>query len=271
MVNKNQNPIEKAIGKRAKDPMTIPKAKEPTPSTNSPPNEVLDEPTQEEMLSLEDLNRQTEERLLNNNPTSEEEHLQQQIKLRETAEETTPVSKPDPQPAIKTSTQESQPPQKSESDIQDVNKPNENLDTLSAAKNQDAANASILAESLNQKKKEATKTPAEDEELTLLKEYILDNGFNESAVAMHIVMLCSQPLVTPLTTSWDFADRASIPDMVLNILKTSGYLEGIWPSLRIVMATNKANTAWTAEIAITLAYFDCIRTLPVLQEMQNDN
>lgn len=119
--------------------------------------------------------------------------------------------------------------------------------------------------------KKAIKTSAEDVELTALKEYILDNGFTEAGVAMHIVMLCSQPLVTPQTTSWDFADRASIPDMVLTILKTPGYLEGIWPSLKMVMATNKGNTAWTAEIAITLAYFDCIRTIPALVEIKKDS
>ena len=114
----------------------------------------------------------------------------------------------------------------------------------------------------------ANALPAEDKELTALKEYICDNGFNEAGVAMHIVMLCSQPLVTPLTTGWDYVDRASIPNMVLTILKTPGYLEGIWPSLKMVMATNKGNTAWTAEIAITLAYFDCIRTIPALVEMK---
>ncbi|KKK57079.1 hypothetical protein LCGC14_3058110, partial [marine sediment metagenome] len=73
-------------------------------------------------------------------------------------------------------------------------------------------------------------------------------------------------LVTPVSPDWGFNDRALIPDMVYQLLKTPGYLEGIWPSLSIVMGTNKGNTAWSASIATTIAFFDIIRTLPVLVE-----
>ncbi len=111
--------------------------------------------------------------------------------------------------------------------------------------------------------------PAEDKDLKAIKDYVLSNGFVPSAVAMHIVMLCSQPLVTPSTTAWDFKDRANIPDMVFAILKTPGYLEGIWPSLKIIMGTNVGNPAWCASIATTIAFFDCIRTLPTLKELKN--
>ncbi|KKN55764.1 hypothetical protein LCGC14_0579130 [marine sediment metagenome] len=116
-----------------------------------------------------------------------------------------------------------------------------------------------------------TSKPAEDKDLVALKEYVLSNGFVPSAVAMHIVMLCSQPLVTPSTTTWDFKDRANVPDMVFAILKTLGYLEGIWPSLKIIMGTNVGNPAWCASIATTIAFFDCIRTLPTLKELKNED
>jgi hypothetical protein len=104
----------------------------------------------------------------------------------------------------------------------------------------------------------------EDLELTKLKKYIFDNGFTESAVAMHIALLCSQPLVIPSTPGWDYHTPADIPKSVFTLLKTPGYLEGIWPSLRIIMGSNKSNEAWTASIATTVALFDVIRTLPVL-------
>ena len=111
-------------------------------------------------------------------------------------------------------------------------------------------------------------TPAEEKDLTALKEHIFNNGFTEAGVAMHIVMLCAQPLVTPSTTEWDFIDRALIPKKILKMLKNPGYLEKVlWPSLKIVMGTNVGNTAWTAEIAITLAYFELIRVLPTLIKM----
>jgi len=113
-------------------------------------------------------------------------------------------------------------------------------------------------------------TPAEDVEFTALKKYILEDGFVLSTVAFHIVSLCAEPLTTPSTTTWDFVDRAFIPDMVLALLNQPGYLEGIWPSLKIVMGSNAGNAAWTAGISTTIAFFDVIRTLPAIKELQID-
>ena len=113
-------------------------------------------------------------------------------------------------------------------------------------------------------------TPAEDKDLTALKAYILDNGFVVATVAMHIRMLCTSAMTTPSTTDWDFADRAHIPELVFALLHQPGYLEGIWPSLSIIMSDNKANPAWTAGISMTIAFFDIIRTLPMLKELENE-
>jgi len=112
--------------------------------------------------------------------------------------------------------------------------------------------------------------PAEEVELTNLKKYILEDGFVLSTVAFHIRTLCAEPLTTPSTTTWDFVDRALVPDMVFALLNQPGYLEGIWPSLRIVMGSNKGNSAWTAGIATTIAFFDTIRVLPSLKELKNE-
>jgi len=109
---------------------------------------------------------------------------------------------------------------------------------------------------------------AEDIELVALRKYILEDGFVLATVAFHIVSLCAQPMTTPSTTMWDFKDRANIPDMVLALLNQPGYIEGIWPSLRIVMSSNKGNPAWCAGIATTIAFFDVVRTLPALKELQ---
>lgn len=109
---------------------------------------------------------------------------------------------------------------------------------------------------------------AEDIELTALKKYIQEDGFVLATTAFHIVTLCSQPMVTPSTTTWAFRDRAQIPDMVLALLKQPGYLEGIWPSLKIVMGSNAGNAAWASGIAMTIAFFDVIRTLPTLKDLK---
>ncbi len=126
-----------------------------------------------------------------------------------------------------------------------------------------------LNESSGFKPTEIVKTnTAEDKEFSALKVYILDNGFVVSTVAFHIVTLCSHPMVTPSTTGWDFDDRALIPDMVYALLKQPGYLEGIWPRLKIIMGTNSGNSAWCSAIAITIAFFDVIRSLPVFEEFR---
>ena len=112
--------------------------------------------------------------------------------------------------------------------------------------------------------------PAEDIELIALRNHIFSKSFTPAGVAFHIVALCYQPLVTTSTTTWDFKDRASIPDMVHNLLRQPGYLEGIYPSLKVVMSDNIGNEIWSAGIATTFAYFDVIRTLPTLKEMENE-
>lgn len=116
--------------------------------------------------------------------------------------------------------------------------------------------------------KRCPKLPVEEKELVALRKYILEDGFVLNTVAFHIVTLCADPMTTPSTTTWDFKDRAEVPAMVLALLNQPGYLEGIWPSLRIVMGSNKGNSAWCSGIATTIAFFDVVRTLPALKELQ---
>ncbi len=127
---------------------------------------------------------------------------------------------------------------------------------------------------LAQQKEEMGKellTPAEDKEFTALRNHIMDAGFVAAGVAFHIRYLCSEPMTTPSTTTWDFKDRAVIPEMVFTLLRQPGYLEGIWPSLKVVMGSNIRNDIWCAGIATTIAFFDVIRTLPALKELRNDS
>ena len=257
------NPIEEAVGDRAKpkpefqeEPIPQPLEQAQIPDEPSPtetevlqaakqifqnPGEILDEPSPSEMLTLEELNRQTEERFRDEPGGGE---IPTTIT---TPKSPIPVSKPDPQPATKTCSEES-PPQKIDE------KPWDKI----------GADTKFAGESCNH-------IPAEDIEFTALKKYIREDGFVLATVAFHIVSLCAQPMTTPSTTTWDFKDRAMIPDMVLALLNQPGYLEGIWPSLKIVMGSNVGNAAWCSGIATTIAFFDCIRTLPALKELQNDS
>jgi len=246
------NPIEEAIGDRAK------------PKVKTHPlipmeqllkaEQIPDEPSPSEMLSLEELNRQTEEKLRDNlegdfpTETTTVPILTGKNESGSTTKSAAiPVSKADLQPAIETSSQES-PPQKIK-----------NFLALGTPEDQD-----------NEAQRQDI-APAEDVEFMALKKYIREDGFVLSTVAFHIVTLCSHPMVTPSTTTWKFRDRAKIPDMVLALLNQEGYLEGIWPSLKIVMGSNIGNSAWTAGISTTIAFFDTIRMLPVLEELKNDS
>jgi len=240
--NPESNPIEDAIGPRAKPQTPSEEAtKEMTKlgnwdanTENFPqhPSEIPDVPSPSEMLTLEELNRRTEERLL--------DHPENRPMIPPI-----PASKPDLPPATTPSFQAS-PPQKIENPLDSYEFGTEKL-------------VDYLEENY----------PAEDRELTALKKYIFEDGFVVSTVAFHIVTLCSQPLVTPSTTTWDFVDRAMIPEMVFALLNQPGYLEGVWPSLRIVMGSNKGNSAWTAGISTTIAFFDVIRTLPAIEDLKD--
>jgi len=260
----NPNPIEEAIGDRAR------------PQTS-------DEPSPSEMLTLEELNRQTEERLQDQYPeenlTQEEQRVLTSQRVPTiplptihptiTTEKGTliPVSKPVPPPATKTSSPES-PPQKNDGEMPVTahNSPRNWDEPETPPQDKDAD----LKKALTIIHETVKKSPAEDVEFTALKKYILEDGFVLSTVAFHIVSLCAEPLTTPSTTTWDFVDRAFIPDMVLALLNQPGYLEGIWPSLKIVMGSNAGNAAWTAGISTTIAFFDVIRTLPAIKELKNE-
>ena len=59
--------------------------------------------------------------------------------------------------------------------------------------------------------------------------------------------------------------------MVFTLLRKEGYLEGLWPSLKIIMSSNIGNDSWCAGIATTIAFFDTIRVLPALKELKDLN
>ena len=272
------NPIEEAIGERAKDLTAAEKFRqeyetEPLPTPETPSRILRDAPeqpiTQDEMSSLEELNQKTTERYQDQYP-EEPQTLMPPHKIPKV-----PVLQPDPPPVTKTSSRES-PPQKT--DTNSAEKPPTEFEHIDASPQeideideyQDAEKRPTMAESLGQKMNEAAKAPAEDVELVALRKYILEDGFVVATVAFHIVALCAQPMTTPSTTTWAFKDRAMIPEMVFALLNQPGYLEGIWPSLEVVMGSNKGNAAWTAGIATTIAFFDVIRTLPVIKELKNE-
>ncbi len=261
MTNKKSepNPIEKAIGDRAtkgketSDPKVV-KTGDPYQTSGEnqipirqSPKQIPDEPSPSEMQTLEELNWITVERL-------QDQFTGGPIGIGTPKSPLIPVLKQGLTAATKTSTPESPP--------QGIEEIDEYQDAEKGPQFELSKEISVRGCSLN--------FPAEDIELTNLKKYILEDGFVVATVAFHIVSLCAEPLMTHSTTMWDFKDRANIPDMVFALLNQPGYLEGIWPSLKIVMGSNAGNSAWSAGISTTIAFFDVVRTLPALKELQNE-
>ncbi|GAG79113.1 unnamed protein product, partial [marine sediment metagenome] len=200
------NPIEKAIGDRAKPKGNLADLPENAKLTPLPqlPSEILEEPSPSEMLTLENLQRQTEERLQDQLP---KEPTAFQIN-QGVPEPIIPVSKPIPQPVTEHSTPESEPPQKIEPVENDIPvMPDSLLEKIDVGVMPDAKKLppldtenELLAqqdEELESMLKEINKPPAEDIELTALRKYILEDGFVLATVSFHIMSLCAEPLTSP--------------------------------------------------------------------------
>ena len=84
---------------------------------------------------------------------------------------------------------------------------------------------------------------AEDVNLIDIRDYILSNGFNVAMVSMHLSILCAQPSVIPSTTAWAMPHWERVPEMVYKTLTTPGFIENIYPALKIVMGSNIGNKA----------------------------
>ena len=41
-----------------------------------------------------------------------------------------------------------------------------------------------------------------------------------------------------------------------------GYIEQAWPVLRIIMGNSLSNIQWSANVLITLAFYDFVKVLP---------
>ena len=270
------NPIENAVGKRGQEP----------PQEKMPPFPIPDgikkarqqilagaaaEISDSEMMNLEGLQAETEERLQARIPETTPSPPKMQVATtpgivlpppgtEESAARTgqttsTLVPKPGDQFVIENSSQES--PQ-SQTENEDEDTPR----SFSSAELSPFV-ADAVAETQNE-----LGAPAEEKQLVALKEHIASQGFNIATVGAHINILCSQPMVVPSITTWGFRGWHNLPEAVYLILVEPGFLDAIYPALKIVMGSNIGNVIWTSSIATTLAFFSIIQTLPFVLEAE---
>jgi len=82
--------------------------------------------------------------------------------------------------------------------------------------------------------------------------------------------ILANPQVVPHTCHWVTEERIDVPLLIYQIINQPGYLEASFPSLRIILGRNLSNTAWAANVLVTLAFYDLIKILPQSHHLRRD-
>jgi len=102
----------------------------------------------------------------------------------------------------------------------------------------------------------------EDLNLRRLLDYVYGPEFSLNWVRLHLQNLSRIPEVIPVMTLWDVSPQLDIAQLIYDVIQSPGYVENVWPHLRIVMGSSRDNVRWTAGVCTTIALFDAIRLLP---------
>jgi hypothetical protein len=100
-----------------------------------------------------------------------------------------------------------------------------------------------------------------DPEFTMLAEYVLQT-VTETYILAQMGAILSNPGAIPPLHMWKPEIDIDIPKVIHSIINQPGYLQQVYPRLRILMGTSFSNLAWTANVLITIAFFDMVRILP---------
>lgn len=109
----------------------------------------------------------------------------------------------------------------------------------------------------------------EDIELTKLKDYIYGDQFNLSVVQAAITEICTQmPRIRPVT-SWHIPLGENnyyfdVYKMVFEKIQKPGYLEYVWPMLKVIMGDCIGNTLWAADLVVLYTLLDVTATIAVI-------
>ena len=114
------------------------------------------------------------------------------------------------------------------------------------------------AERLAKKKHEPAE---EDQALTRIKRYFGDGHYVYGTAAAQIRAICDNPTVVPQMSQWSRSFHDKLPAMVTGVLMQPGYLDDIWPQVKLVMGTSVGNVTWAAQVATSIAFFDLLKFL----------
>jgi hypothetical protein len=116
---------------------------------------------------------------------------------------------------------------------------------------------------------ESADQPPLDNNLRRLLDFVGGDQFNVNYVQLHINHIVRLPSVVPVPALWDIPGNLNVAKLVYDTVVSLGYIENVWPSLRLVMGTSVGNTEWCCNVLCTLGLFDVIRVLPYLEMNEN--
>ncbi len=198
------------------------------------PAEVEPEQTENEIVHQALLEEQTEQVILSQEPP-------QRVSPSEKSSETTPT-----QPEIVTT---SSLPGKEKQVI-----PALSIDLLHATENSTPASPEPPVE---EKKNDEI-----DLSLRRLKVYITSGEYSVTWVQLHITSISSFPRVLPTPTIWDIPNDYDVAKLVYGVVLQPGFIDTVWPYLRLLLGSSKDNVNWAAGVLTTIALFEAIKLLP---------
>jgi hypothetical protein len=98
------------------------------------------------------------------------------------------------------------------------------------------------------------------------RQYV-EQTVTEDYVLAQASSILTNPEVMPRWAGWETDTTLDIAKLVLMVLTQPGYIDRMYPVLKILMGRNFPNMKWTLSVLITLAFFDMVKTLPNAQHL----
>ena len=141
--------------------------------------------------------------------------------------------------------------------------PASNIDRLHGTENSTPASA----EPHQKKKNDEIDLP-----LRRLKVYITSGEYSVTWVQLHITSISSFPRVLPTPTIWDIPNDYDVAKLVYGVVLQPGFIDTVWPYLRLLLGSSKDNVNWAAGVLTTIALFQAIQLLPhIIKKDKNGN
>lgn len=110
----------------------------------------------------------------------------------------------------------------------------------------------------------------EDPHLTRLREFLnTEWGLPGVEVLFRGLFAGGYPPI-PVPSQWDVPGVLDLSELVWQQTQTDAFLEEVFPSVKMVLGDNMANTQWAAQVLTVLAFFRIIQILPVIIQGWNE-